>query len=101
MDPVGDHERIRDKRFRGKHRANVVIGIIVHHVVRCYEHRDISAGLGRKKIIYGPEIVLCGISSGASDSFVDCAGTAVICSYGECPVIICVVEVFKIFGSLF
>ena len=59
-----------------------VFFVVSHRVQGSDEGRHVSAGLFGQIGIYGPEV----IAASLADGFVDIAGSAVVCGYGEAPV---------------
>ena len=96
VDCVGKN-RPTCKRF-----SEVVVLVISHHIVCRDKRRHISARFLRQIEIYVPEILLLvGSSSGAAQSLVHIARTAVVGSDGKRPVTIDVVKLLKVFCSHF
>ncbi len=96
MNPVGNLESIHHQRPHRQYRRDIMLGIILHHVIRGDKHRHVSPCLRREIIIYRPEVKILGIRSGATYRLIDVAGSAVIRRDSERPVAIYGIQILQI-----
>ena len=101
MYALGHMHGVHHQGLGGKHRADVMLVVIVHHIVRGDEHGYVSARLGAEVIVNGPVVLGVGSAPCAAQSLVDGTRTAVVGGDGQRPVAVAVVQVLKVFGGLF
>ena len=95
MYPAGHLHRVGQEGTAGKHRADVVVAVIVHHIVDGNESRHIPSRFARQ---IGIDFPIVGLAARAANGLAHVAGTAVVRGDGQCPVVIDAVEVLEVAG---